>query len=105
MTISPSSPAWGSTASSSGPADGIGGEGGRDKIHGGDGNDTLVGNFGNDVLLGGRGDDMFLGDNPMGPPGGPSQDICNGQQGTDVAVIGTCEHLGQMEGEIELPEG
>jgi hypothetical protein len=29
----------------------------------------------------------------------------NGQQGTDLAVIDTCEALGQMEGEIPFPEG
>jgi hypothetical protein len=29
----------------------------------------------------------------------------NGQQGTDFAVIDTCETLGQMEGEIPFPEG
>jgi Ca2+-binding RTX toxin-like protein len=59
-------------------------------LRGGDGNDVLIGNFGSDVLLGGKGDDMILGDNPQ-DPADPSHDACNGQQGTDFAVEGTCE--------------
>ncbi len=80
-----------------GPAD--------DVVNGGDGNDQLVGNFGSDTLLGGKGDDLFLGDNPIGVPDPVPFDVCNGQQGMDFAVIDTCEHLGQMEGEIPFPEG
>ncbi len=80
-----------------GPAD--------DVLNGGDGNDKLVGNFGSDTLLGGKGDDLFLGDNPNGVPDPGTFDTCNGQQGEDFAVIDSCEQLGQMEGEIPLPEG
>jgi hypothetical protein len=67
--------------------------------------DILIGNFGSDTLLGGKGDDMFLGDNPNGAPDPGTFDVCNGQQGTDLAVIGTCEHEGQMEGDTPFPEG
>jgi Ca2+-binding RTX toxin-like protein len=80
-----------------GPAD--------DVLQGGDGADTLVGNFGSDTLLGGKGDDLFLGGNPNGAPDTGTSDTCNGQQGTDLAVIDSCEALGQMEGEIPFPEG
>ena len=80
-----------------GPAD--------DVVQGGDGNDNLVGNFGSDMLLGGKGDDMFLGDNPHGAPDPGTFDVCNGQQGTDLAVIATCEQESPMEGDIPFPEG
>ena len=80
-----------------GPAD--------DTVQGDDGNDTLIGNFGSDTLLGGQGDDLFLGDNPNGAPDAGTFDVCNGQQGSDFAVVDTCEHQGQMEGEIPFPEG
>ena len=63
----------------------------------------LIGNFGSDVLLGGERDDLFLGDNPQGPPD-PSHDVCNGQQGSDFAVEGTCEQENQMEATGPFPE-
>jgi Ca2+-binding RTX toxin-like protein len=105
--------------------DGIGGEGGRDLIdggagndelfggpandlvEGGNGNDNLIGNLGNDALLAGRGDDVLLGDQPApgGPPEASSFDICNGQQGTDLAVPDTCELEIQIEGAASLEEG
>jgi Ca2+-binding RTX toxin-like protein len=94
-------------------ADNIDGDAGDDELFGGpgddvvrgsDGNDQLVGNFGSDTLLGGKGDDLFLGDNPMGAPDAGSFDVCNGQQGTDLAVPGTCEQEGQMEGAIAPPQ-
>ena len=82
-------------------------------VVGSDFNDTLIGRNDSvndkygfvDVFLGGKGDDLFLGDNPNGAPDLGTFDVCNGQQGTDLAVIGTCEHEGQMEGEIPFPEG
>ena len=74
-------------------------------MQGGDGSDTLIGNFGSDTLLGGQGDDLFLGDNPNGAPDRGTFDVCNGQQGSDFAVVDTCEHQGQMEGDIPFPEG
>ncbi len=40
----------------------------------------------------------------MGPPD-PSHDVCNGQQGTDLAVEDTCEQENQIEGLIPFPEG
>ena len=52
-----------------------------------------------------RGDDLFLGGNPNGAPDPGTSDTCHGQQGTDFAVVDTCEMLGQMEGEIPFPEG
>ena len=60
---------------------------------------------GSDTLLGGTGDYLFLGDNPNGAPDPGTSDTCNVQQGTDFAVVDTCESLGQMEGEIPFPEG
>jgi Ca2+-binding RTX toxin-like protein len=85
--------------------DTISGLGGDDVICGDLGDDRIDGGTGSDSILGGKGDDMFLGDNPNGAPDPGTFDVCNGQQGTDVAVIGTCEHEGQMEGDIPLPEG
>jgi hypothetical protein len=57
--------------------------------------------------LAGRGDDMLLGDQPApgGPPEASSFDICNGQQGTDLAVPDTCELEIQIEGAASLEEG
>ncbi|HEV3399719.1 MAG TPA: hypothetical protein VG693_10555 [Actinomycetes bacterium] len=76
-------------------------------VSGGDGNDELIGNLGNDVLLAGRGDDALLGDQPV--PGGSAEpssfDICNGQQGTDLAVPDTCELEIRIEGDFVPPTG
>ena len=87
-----------------GPAD--------DVVRGGEGGDDLIGNFGSDVLLGGEGDDRLLGDNPPPPvplpnppPEEPSHDVCNGQRGTDFAVVGTCEQENQIELIGPFPEG
>jgi hypothetical protein len=78
----------------------------NDEVRGGDGDDVVVGNFGDDVLLGGKGDDMITGDNPSPIlPQGPSQDVCNGQQGEDFAVEGTCEVQVQIETTGPLPQG
>jgi hypothetical protein len=58
------------------------------------------------VLLGGKGDDLFTGDNPpMNPPDPSSHDVCNGQQGSDFAVEGTCEQENQMEATGPFPAG
>ena len=64
----------------------------------------VVGNFGNDVLLGGSGDDLMTGDNPIPVAQGPSFDVCNGQQGNDFAVEGSCEQLNQVETTGPLPD-
>jgi hypothetical protein len=50
---------------------------------------------------------MLLGDQPApgGPPEASSFDICNGQQGTDLAVPDTCELEIQIEGAASLEEG
>ena len=59
------------------------------------------------MLLAGRGDDVLLGDQPA--PGGPAEtgefDICNGQQGTDLAAPDTCELEIQIEGVLPPEEG
>ncbi|MBA3299097.1 MAG: hypothetical protein H0U24_03350 [Thermoleophilaceae bacterium] len=60
------------------------------------------GRTGRGTLIGGKGDDVFNGD-AFGPPGAPSHDVCNGQQGTDLAFPGTCERENQMEGAFEEP--
>jgi Ca2+-binding RTX toxin-like protein len=79
----------------------------EDIVSGGDGNDELIGNLGNDVLLAGRGDDALLGDQPV--PGGSAEpssfDICNGQQGTDLAVPDTCKLEIRIEGDFVPPTG
>jgi Ca2+-binding RTX toxin-like protein len=88
--------------------DGLFGGPANDLVKGGDGNDELVGNLGNDLLLGGRGDDVLLGDQPApgGPPEPSSFDLCNGQQGTDLAVPDTCELEISIEGDfVPPPEG
>ena len=79
----------------------------NDLVKGGDGNDNLIGNLGNDVLLAGRGDDVLLGDQPGpgGPPEPSSFDLCNGQQGTDLAVPDTCELEISIEGDFVPPPG
>ena len=38
------------------------------------------------------------------PAPGPSHDVCNGQQGTDFAVVGTCEQENQIELTGPFPE-
>ena len=67
-----------------------------------DGNDFVVGNFGSDTLLGGSGDDRILGDafGPVPPFDVGSVDVCNGQQGFDLA--GACELSNQMVGDLPL---
>ena len=65
-----------------GPAD--------DTLHGGDGADFLVGHFGSDTLLGGKGDDTMIGNTFGEPDAVPVSDVCNGQQGQDFALIGSC---------------
>ena len=77
----------------------------RATIFGLGGDDVICGDLGDDRIDGGKGDDLFFGDNPNGAPDPGTSDTCNGQQGTDLAVIDTCEALGQMEGEIPFPEG
>ena len=54
------------------------------------------------ALLGGKGDDVFNGD-AFGPPV-PSFDVCNGQQGNDLAFPGSCEQANQIEGDLTPPE-
>jgi Ca2+-binding RTX toxin-like protein len=69
--------------------------------------DIVSGGTGNDELLAGGGDDVLLGDQPApgGPPEASSFDICNDQQGTDLAVPDTCELEIQLEGAASLEEG
>jgi len=68
-------------------------------VSGGSGGDRLLGNFGSDRVLGGRGDDVLNGD-AFGPREEGPFDVCNGQQGHDLAFPGTCERENQIEGEF-----
>ena len=70
---------------------------GRDRVDAGTGHDSVTGGDGSDLLGGGRGDDRISGDAPGSPERG-TRDRCNGRQGIDLAVDGTCERLTGIEG-------
>ena len=70
---------------------------GRDAVDAGTGHDSVIGDDGSDLLRGGRGDDRISGDTP-GSPERIARDLCIGQQGSDLAVDGTCEQLVGVEG-------
>jgi Ca2+-binding RTX toxin-like protein len=72
---------------------------GRDNVSGGPGDDFLVGNFGSDRLLGGKGGDILIGDS-FGTPEEGAFDVCNGQQGEDLALPGSCDRANQIEGDF-----
>jgi Ca2+-binding RTX toxin-like protein len=72
-------------------------------IVGTNGSDILRGTPGRDVIAGLDGNDIILG---LGGPAEPSSfDICNGLQGTDLAVPATCELEIQIEGDFVPPTG
>lgn len=65
--------------------------------------EVLRGTSGRDMIAGLDGNDIILG---LGGPAEPfSFVICNGQQGTDLAVPDTCELEIQIEGDFIPPPG
>jgi hypothetical protein len=65
--------------------------------------EVLRGTSGRDVIAELDGNDIILG---LGGPAEPSSfDICNGLQGTDLAVPANCELEIQIEGDFVPPTG
>ena len=58
-----------------------------------------MGNFGSDRLQAGKGDDVLIG-NSFGTPEEGAFDVCNGQQGHDLALPESCDRENQIEGDF-----